>query len=106
MFLSFISARKHKLWIQNWKTQSNFADDDFYHFLTVVLENAEFIRLALSSDKSSLTNYYIEWIDQLTIEWLFNEVNRVQLTNFGFIQKAHLCSDRIVNYNSTTTHFE
>lgn len=57
------------------KTQGEFTDDDFDLILNRCLTKEGVFKLSLSEDKSTITVYYLEWIDHWTIHWLFSEAN-------------------------------
>jgi hypothetical protein len=57
------------------KTQGLFTDDDFNLISDRCLTKEGVFRLSLSADKSTITVYFLEWIDQWTINWLFTEAN-------------------------------
>ena len=57
------------------KTQGLFNDDDLQIISNRCLTKDGVFRLTLSADKSTITVYYLDWIDQWTINWLFTEAN-------------------------------
>ena len=67
--------------VNNWSAyscevklnQGLFTDDDFQLVSDRCLTKDGILRLALSSDKSTITVYFLEWIDHWTINWLFSE---------------------------------
>lgn len=50
-----------------------FTDDDFQLVTDRCLTKDGVFRLELSDDKSTITVYFLEWIDHWTINWLFSE---------------------------------
>lgn len=50
-----------------------FSDNDFLLVSERCLTKDGIFRLDLSSDKSTITVYFLEWIDHWTINWLFSE---------------------------------
>jgi hypothetical protein len=69
--------------VNNWSayscevklTQGVFSDDDFQLVSDRCLTKEGVFRLELSGDKSTITVYFLEWIDHWTINWLFTEGN-------------------------------
>lgn len=57
------------------KTQGLFTDDDFDLISDRCLTKEGVFKLALSSDKSTITVFFLDWIDHWTINWLFTEGN-------------------------------
>lgn len=57
------------------KTQGLFTDDDFDLISNRCLSKEGIFRLVFSQDKSTITVYYLEWIDHWTINWLFSEAS-------------------------------
>ena len=57
------------------KTQGLFTQDDFDLINDRCLTKEGVFRLDMSQDKSTITVYYIDWIDQVTIDWLFTEAS-------------------------------
>lgn len=57
------------------KTQGVFSHDDFELISNRCLKKEGVFRLDISSDKSTITVYSLEWIDHLTINYLFTEAN-------------------------------
>lgn len=57
------------------KTQGLFTDDDFDLVSNRCLTKDGVFRLTLSQDKSTITVYFLEWIDHWTINWLFTEAS-------------------------------
>jgi hypothetical protein len=54
-------------------TQGVFTDDEFELVSDRCLTKDGVFRMELSTDKSTITIYYLEWIDHWTINWLFTE---------------------------------
>ena len=57
------------------KTQGVFTNDDFELISNRCLEKEGVFKLSLSSDKSTITVFFLEWIDHWTINWLFTEAS-------------------------------
>lgn len=57
------------------KTQGLFSDDEFGLISDRCLTKEGVFRLEISSDKSTITVYSLEWIDHVTINWLFTEAS-------------------------------
>jgi hypothetical protein len=57
------------------KTQGIFSDDDFQLISNRCLTKEGVFKLDISQDKSTIYIYYLDWIDQWTINWLFTEAN-------------------------------
>lgn len=57
------------------KTQGVFTDDDFDLISNRCLTKEGIFRLEISQDKSTITVYFLEWIDLFTVNWLFTEAN-------------------------------
>ncbi len=52
-----------------------FSEDDFNLIENRCLTKDGIFRLEYSDDQSTITVYYIEWIDSFTIDWLFTEAS-------------------------------
>ena len=67
--------------VNNWSAyscevklnQGLFTDDDFQLVSDRCLTKDGIFRLDMSPDKSTITIYFLEWIDHWTINWLFSE---------------------------------
>ncbi|MFK7785369.1 MAG: hypothetical protein AB8B56_09645 [Crocinitomicaceae bacterium] len=57
------------------KNQGIFTDEDFDLVSDRCLTKEGVFKLELSDDKSSIKVYFLDWIDQWTINWLFIEGN-------------------------------
>ena len=57
------------------KTQGIFTDNEFNQVLDRCITKDGIFRLELSEDYSTITVYYLDWIDQWTINWLFTEAS-------------------------------
>lgn len=57
------------------KSQGLFTDDDFELIRNRCLTKDGVFKLDFSQDKSIIVVYYLDWIDDWTINWLFTEAN-------------------------------
>lgn len=57
------------------KVSGLFSADDFTLIENRCISKEGIFKLELSDDQSTITVYFLEWIDQWTIDWLFSEAN-------------------------------
>lgn len=57
------------------KVSGLFSDNDFQLIKNRCLTKEGVFKLDMSQDKSTIIVYYLDWIDQWTINWLFTEAN-------------------------------
>lgn len=57
------------------KVQGLFSENDFQLISDRCLSKEGVFKIDISQDKSTLIVYYLDWIDQWTINWLFTEAN-------------------------------
>lgn len=57
------------------KTLGLFTKDDFELISNRCLTKEGVFKLEITQDKSTIIIYYLDWIDQWTINWLFTEAN-------------------------------
>lgn len=54
-------------------TQGTFSDNEFDLISNRCLSKEGIFKLDLSPEKTTITVYYLNWIDEFTINWLFTE---------------------------------